>query len=712
MKYSYQWLKEYVPKLPNVTTLVDRLGMHAFEVESVEKKGSDYILDIKLLNRTSDVGGHIGMAHEIAAVLNTESKAHSQQLMDFVKFKHKHPDQLIRELLRGNKKSTVALRALSVSVQDADACPRYIAYQINHISVGDSPTWLKKHLGQLNINTINLLVDLANFVMLKIGQPMHIFDADKIDGKEIFVRHAKKGERMVTLDGVHCTLDPSMLVIADRAGVLAIAGVKGGDRAAVTSSTKNIIIEAANFNGSSVRRTSRMLKISTDASQRFAQGLDPNLAEYGMGLVVRWILEYGSKNAEPRGFVDAYPHPRYPRKIVLRPEKIEKVLGMTVTTKALLDVLRRLEFKIKINADGFIVEVPTMRTDLSIEEDLIEEVGRIIGYEKINSKAFTETFPTPEHNINVLWQEKIKNILSTAGFAEIDSYEFIGYDDREYFGETDKKCWELENPIRPEFAFLRRSLAPTLTKQIANYFESNDRLQFFEIGKVFLPERTQPARNVRKLEPAHAQVDMLGGVLWSPAKATEKNAENFYTAKGALTALFESSGIGDVWFDDVDVNGYPYLHPFRSAIIRSGDRVLGYVGALHPQVAHAYGIKKGETILFEIDVAVFIELAEEEIEYREPSKYPSVVRDISLVVPHNTRVVDVEDIIENTGGKLLRETDLFDLYEGENIDADKRSMAFHLVFQSDERTLHDDDIRKVMKKIVDACESKDWEVRK
>ena len=712
MKYSYQWLKEYIQKLPSVPVLVDWLNMHAFEVESVEKKGNDHILDIKLLNRTSDVGGHIGMAHEIAAVLNTESKAHSQQLLDFMKFKHEHPDQLIRELLRDNKKSIAKLQTFGVSVQDPEACPRYIAYQIDNIIVGASPTWLKKHLSQLNVNSINLFVDLANFVMLKIGQPMHVFDTDKIDSKEIFVRYAKKGERMTTLDGVECALDPSMLVIADHTGALAVAGVKGGDRAAVTKSTKNIIIESANFNSASVRRTSRMLKISTDASQRFAQGLDPNLAEYGMGLLVRWVLEYGGKDAEPRGFVDVYPKPQYPRKIVLRPEKIEKMLGMKVSTKQLIDVLRRLEFKIKINADSFMVEVPTMRTDLTIEEDLVEEVGRIIGYDNIESKPFVETFPLPEHNINAIWQDKIKNTLSVAGFAELDSYDFIGNDDIERFGEADKKHWELENPIRPEFAYLRRSLAPTLTKQVANYFESYDNLRFFEIGKVFLPELMKPARNASKLDPAGAQIDMLGGAIWSSSKATEKNAENFYVAKGVLTSLFESAGIDDVWFDDAGVDGYSYLHPFRSAIIKSGDHVLGYIGALHPQVAHAYGIKKGETVLFEIDVTKFVALAEEEIEYREPSKYPSVVRDISLVVPQNTRVVDVEDIIENTGGKLLCDTDLFDLYEGENIDADKRSMAFHLVFQSGERTLHDDDVHKVMKKIVDACESKDWEVRK
>lgn len=846
MKYSYNWLKEYIPKLPNPQKLEEALSMHAFEVDSIDKKDGDYIFDIKILNRTSDVGGHIGMAHEIAAILDVENKAYSKQLQDFMDFKHLHPDRLLKELLADTKGGVAKNSKISVHVEDANACPRYMAYQIDGVKLGKNPPWLNRHLKSLNVNSINLLVDLTNFVMLKIGQPMHIFDADKLSGDKIFIRFARRGEKMTTLDGIDVALDSSMLIIADEKGPLAIAGVKGGNRAAVTKETKNIIIESANFDRSSIRSTSRATKIMTDASQRYAQGLDPNLAEYGLGLLVRWILEYAGGSA--KGFVDNYPKPQYPRKIGLRLEKVEKILGENIGEEVLLDIFRRLAFKVKITStpreeivklansllgkeyyygasamydapvrfdcssfvlyifrqlgielprmsfqqyyfgfptpddkllpgdlvfrsqkkpqqgvsgdrknfghvgiyignnrvihassdkkkvveealasfkkystykggirvishnDGihFIVEVPTMRKDLMIEEDLVEEIGRIYGYEKIEPKNFAEPFLSAQTNINILWQNKIKNFMVSSGYYEADTYIFVGKKELELFGEDKLPHWELENPIRQEMAYLRRTAAPLFLDIVARNYDGNDSLKYFEIGKVFLPE----SNSAKKKDPAHVQFDKVSGAIWSSNKVLESKSENFYMAKGSVISLFESAGISDVWLDDVGVEGFSFLHPFRSALIKAGDATLGYIGAIHPKIQHTYGIKKGEMVIFEIDFAKFVELAEDEIEYKEPSKYPSIVRDIAIVAPNDARVSDVEDVLQNTGSAMLYDTDLFDLYEGENVEQGNRSMAFHLTFQSSERTLRDDEINSIVEKIIKACESKGWEVRK
>ena len=808
--------------------------MHAFEVESIENRRGDYILDIKILNRAADCSGHMGLAHEIAAILDTRSKTESRMLF-------------ASSIGRASKGALAPLREFGVVVENSDACPRYIAYGIDGVVMKKSPAWLKQHLEPLGVHSINLLVDLANFIMLKVGQPMHVFDADNIEGEKIIIRRAKTGERMTTLDGVDIALNPSVLVIADVKGPLAIAGIKGGKRAEVTAKTKRIIIESANFDAAVVRKASRMLKISTDASLRFSQGLDANMAEYAMGLLVRWILKYAG--GMPKGYRDIYPKPQCPRKIGLRLEKLEKVLGIQVSQAQLLDILRRLDFKVGFVAspaehvvrtakklvgkpyaygastmydaphrfdcssfvqyifrqigvqlprmsfqqyafgipisdeelepgdlvfrterndsrDGYlslpgpkrefghvavyigdgnvvgalrhkksvvvetltrfkkaapyqgarrvlaretmlhmVVEVPTTRKDLLIEEDLIEEVGRLLGYYRIPAQPIAEPFPVLKLDRDRVWQEKICDALVQAGFYEIDTYNFIGPRERDALGDSASRYEELENPIRPELSLLRRSLVASLAHVVARNAAHADVLRFFEIGKVFIPERL-------KTDPVELEEARIGGIVWY-ATGKEKS-QAFYEAKGALASTFESTGISDVLFDDAfspdEVENF--LHPYRSAIVRLGAENVGFVGALRPQTQRALGIKRGEAVVFEISLPKLVANAESEIEYQEPSKYPSVVRDISLIVSNNVRVQEVEDIIENTAGPLLWETDLFDLFDGENIETGKRSMAFHLVFQSNERTLRDEEVDAVVAKVIAALESKGWEVRK
>src|SRR3989344_3842628 len=846
MKYSYRWLKEYIPSLPRPEKLADVLNAHAFEVESIERHGNNSVLEIKILNRAADCSGHMGMAHEIAAILDVRNKTESRALADFLEFRKLNPGKIFREIFansigRTSKGAQAPLREFGVVVEDPNACPRYLAYRIDGVVMKKSPPWLRRHLEPLGVNSINLLVDLAHFIMLKTGQPTHIFDADKIEGKNIVIRRAKTGERMTTLDGVDVALGPSVLVIADSQGPLAIAGIKGGKRAEVTKHTKNIMIESANFESVIVRSASRILKISTDASVRFSQGLDPHLTEYATGLLVRWILEYAG--GTPKGYNDFYPKPQYPRKIALRLEKLERVLGIQVSQAQLLDILRRLDFKVGFIAsprdvlvknakkllgspykygastmydapyrfdcssfiqyvfrhigvqlprmsfqqytasipvadhdilpgdlifrsqhaprrgvggnqkkfghvglfvgDGkvihaasdrkqvvvdtitqfkkvaqyqgarrvlarettlhFVVEVPTARKDLLIEEDLIEEVGRLLGYYRIPARPLAESFSLLPLDQGRVWKEKICDVLAQAGFYETDTYNFIGSRGREALGDTTKDYWELENPIRSELSFLRRSLVVSLAEVVAHNAPRHDTLRFFEIGNVFIPEKM-------KGDPIEAEEARIGGIVWHASNREKSPA--FYEAKGTLTSILESAGISDFVFTAPRAESLLlYLHPHRSAIIRCGAEDIGFVGAMHPQTQRELGIKRGEAVVFEISFPKFVARAESEIEYQEPSKYPSVVRDVSILVSEDVRVQEVEDVIENTAGALLWETDLFDLFDGENIETGRHSMAFHLVFQSNERTLRDEEVDAVVAKVIAALESKGWEVR-
>lgn len=820
MKFSYQWLKELVPRIPTPDALVDLLTFHSFEIESVDKKGKDHIIDIKILpDRISDAGSHWGLAREIAAVAGVA---------------YGNPAKKLSPKIFGSKASATVF---SLDVDDRAVCSRYIGCAVSNVSVSPSSQKDKDRLALFGMNAINSLVDFANIAMLETGQPLHVFDMDKISGRHIVVRRAHKGEKILALDNVEYTLDESMTVIADDAGPLAIAGIKGGKRAEVDAHTKNILVEAAFFDSAAIRKTVRALKFSTDASTRFTQGIDPNASELGAARLVDLIL----KNTKGKvvGHIDHNPYPQTPRTISLRKEKVEAVLGVSIDEKQMVSALERLGFVVRhmkgprevllknakklvgrpyyfgasamydaprrfdcsslmvylfrsigsqlprmsfeqyaygtpvaedkilpgdlvfreraakeddwkhdighvglyigggkvIDASSkkgkvavrtlkefqkearryfgarrvlhenhvahYLVTVPTSRRDIVAEENLVEEIGRMIGYDKVPETPFAEAFSYRAPADEIVWRDRIKQFFVSSGFYEADTYDFVGREEIERFGGVAENHWELENPTRPEFTYLRRMIAPTLVNIVSGNYQHHQGIKLFATGDVFLPERFTK-------DPKEAEEGHISGVIWG----SEKNTDAVLSAKGTLDALFESMGIDSISTRDVKESERPYVHPHRSAEILLQGKSIGYVGSLHPLIAQAYAIKKGEVVVFELALPALIAEAEGEFEYQAPSKYPSVIRDISVLVSEDTRVSDVEDIVENTGGELLWQSELFDLYEGENIQSGMRSMAFHLIFQSESRTLRDAEVEEAVKKITEALESKGWEVRK
>lgn len=681
MQFSYNWLQSFFnKKLPAPDKLAEILTLRAFEVEGIEKKKSDYLLDIDILpNRAHDCFGYYGVAQEISAILNYK-----------IKIEKPKP-----------QKSKSTKNNLTVSIEDEKLCKRYLGVVMDGIRVGQSPKWLKDRLLSIGQKPINNIVDATNYIMLVFGQPLHAFDADKVSGG-ITVRMASDGEKITTLDNQKIGLDKNVLLISDDDGPLAVAGIKGGKKAEITKKTKKIILESANFQAINIRNTAKRIGIITDSSQRFAANLDPNLASEAMLHIISLIKEIAGGELEGK-MVDVYPKKIQPISILFRLKKASSVLGVDIPQKKILDIFKSINCLVKKNKNGFIVTPPTKRLDLTIEEDLIEEVGRIYGYSNIDREPLLASLSLPEDNQAVYYRTKTQNILSGLGFFEVYNYSFVGDKELELLSVKNKKdVYRLLNPTKPEFQFMRPALSPSLISSIKHNLKYEKALRLFEIDKVYYKNR----------EREH----LACALAFDSTKISNKDI--FLELKGFVSSLLESLGVSDLWFDDVPSSPKDYgiqaalLHPFQRAEVKVGNTTLGVIGSIHPEVLGEYKLKGG-VALCELDFENMLDVVSGENEYRPISKYPALVRDLALLVPKLTRTVDVLNIIEITGGKILVDTDLFDVYEGGELPEDKKNFAFHLIFQSDVKTLQDEEVDDIMERIIKALEKNlEWEVRK
>ncbi len=674
MLFSYNWLQSFFDKkLPAPEKLVDVLTARAFEAKvvkeiSISSEVSDKILDIDVLpNRTHDCYSHLGIAKEISALLDVPFKTAAKAKLNISK---------------GEK----AGEFLSLDVGEPNLCRRYIAGVMTGIKVGPSPKWMQDRLTAIGQKTINNIVDCANYVMLEIGQPLHAFDMDKINPAKIVVRKAKKGEKITTLDNRNLELDENVLVIADSSDPLAIAGIKGGKKAEISEKTKNIIIESANFDPVSVRSTSQKIGLRTGASVGFENEISPYLAETAMERVMSLIQETGGGKIIG-GNIDFYPKKFIPAKIIFKPADVSKLLGVSVSEKEIISTLQKLNFEIKkatrlpARQEGAIIAVgPAERLDLNIKEDVIEEIARIRGYEKISAKV-PEGFLIPALRNNRYYYENIiRDLMVSVGFSEVYNYSFSPV------GEV-----EIENPIAGDKKFMRINILDALKDGVKKNFRYFDEVRIFEIGKVFRNARLAEKSGVGVIE-----TNKLAGVAVHKKEKSKK--ESFYEIKGVLESLFSGIGISDYWFDDTPKAAEAKAdYPMGIAEIKIGNEGIGFV----------------DYDSFEIDLERLIAIANEEIEFRPVSKYPAIIRDISVLVPTQTRVTEVNDIIENAGGELLIDADLFDIFEGDELGENMKNFAFHLVFQSQEKTLNDKEVNAIMEKVIKDLDGvKEWEVRK
>ena len=684
MLFSYNWLKEYLKgKIPNPKDLAELITLHSFEVEEIKKEGGEWLLDIDILpNRAHDCFSHLGIAREATILTNAKFQMPASNFKEDKKIK--------------------ASDSIKVEVKDKKSCRRYTARVIVGLKIKPSPQFIQKRLKSMGLQPINNVVDIMNYVMLETGQPLHAFDFEKIESKnpkKIIVRKAEFGEKINALDDKKYNLDSDVLVIADEKDPLAIAGIKGGKKAEITSNTKTIIIESANFDSKIIRKTRQKLNLATDASLRFEHEPDPNLTLLAINRASYLVQKIcGGKIA--KGIIDDYPQKIFARKIPFDLEKSEKILGLKLDKNKTIQTFKKLEIKVlKSNKNGLLLEIPTFRPDLAITEDLAEEIGRIYGFDNIKARIPKVSAIPPQRNDNVFWEELSKNILKEAGFAEIYNYSFVNEKMVEVLSLNKKKIIEIENPTSVDYKYLRPSLIPNLLKNLKENLKYFKNIEIFELGNVYKKEDGLEKR-------------YLTGLISSSLSGPE----DFYRAKGVVDLLLSKLGIVGVWYDEVratpEDSAIFIWQPKRGAEIKLGNEEIGFLGEISPRVLEKLEIPQ-KTVIFDIDFEKLQKICLEEHEYEPISKFPSAVRDLAVLIPQEVKVVEVLNKIENVGGLLVRDIDLFDIYEGEEIPQGKKNLAFHIIYQAQDRTLKKEEIDKMQEKIIKSLEEDpEWEVRK
>lgn len=670
MKFSYNWLQSFFGrKLPKPEKLAELLTMHSFEVSETEKFGRDWVLNIDVLpNRAADCLSHIGLAREISALIN--SKFHVPKLKKVANSKLQTRD------------------FIDVEVQDKRVCQRYNAKVIAHVKIMESPKWLRERLEVCGLRPINNIVDIINYVMLETGQPLHAFDGEKLEQKKIIVRFARPGETIIALDGKKYELGNNILVIADGRKPVGIAGIKGGRDSGISKETKTVILESANFDPQVIRRGSKSIGLKTDASLRFENGLDPCITEVALNRAGALIEQMGW-GKPTQDFLDIYPKKILPKRIKLDLNYVKKLLGTEILKTNVLKILKRLEFRIIDSRFNVItIEVPTFRLDISIPEDLVEEVGRIHGYNKIKAVLPIASLVPPKRNLTLFWENFTKDVLQAAGFTEVYNYSFISENDVKVFSMKQSDLVELENPTSREFRYLRPSLLVNLVKNIVKNQRNFDEIKIFELGKVF---------------SGKDEKRMLAGLITGDA---------FYETKGVVDLLLQKAGISNVVYNEHEVFPDDIWHPKKTAKIKVDNMEIGFLGEISPKILGALKVKN-KVAAYEIDFDKLAELASQEVEYRPLSRFPAALRDIAVLVPSETKIQEVLNKIETAGGKLIRDIELFDVYEGEEIADNKKNLAFHLVFQAEDHTLSSGEIEAILNKIIKTLEENPlWQLRK
>ncbi|MDI6604543.1 MAG: phenylalanine--tRNA ligase subunit beta [Thermoanaerobacteraceae bacterium] len=581
----------------------------------------------------------------------------------------------------------------NVTIEDKDLCFRYVARVIKNVKIGPSPLWMQMRLLKSGIRPINNVVDITNYVMLELGQPLHAFDLDKVKNRHILVRRGVDGERLITLDGKERVLNNSMLVIADEEKSIGLAGVMGGQNTEISDETINILIESANFKGSNIRYTSKKLGLRSEASSRFEKGLDPEITVFACNRAAHLMAEL-SGGIILKSLVDIYPEPVKKSTINVRPCRINNLLGTKLTTEEMCNLLKLLDFEVKINEDLLKVTIPAFRRDVEGEADIAEEVGRLYGYNNIESTLLMGTNVTIGiRTLKQQLEEKVKNIFLASGLNEITTTSFMGTKDLDRLNLASdsnlRKAVKIMNPLGEDQGFMRTTMLPSmLNVAYTNYSRKVSDFGVFELSKVFIPKEL-PLKEL-PTEIKMAVIGMYGKDI------------NYYSIKGIIEALFDKMNIRNVKYRRSENQLY---HPGRSADIIVNNEKVGVIGQLHPDIIESYDIQS-EVYAGELKIDTIIDMADMNKKYSPLPKYPAVERDISILLDKEIFAYDIEETIRRIGGKIIDDVRLFDVYTGENIPEDKKSIAFSIWYRSYEKTLTDAEVNKVHDKIVEELKRK------
>ena len=585
---------------------------------------------------------------------------------------------------------------IKVDVKDPDLCPRYCARVCTNIKIAPSPKWMQRRLAASGIRPINNLVDITNYVMEEYGQPMHAYDLDTIAGRQIIVRRAKDGDEFQTLDGQVRKLDSEVLMICDAEKEVGIAGIMGGENSKITDDVKTVLFEAACFNGTNIRKSAKRIGLRTDASGKFEKGLDPNNSVDAINRACQLIQELGCGEVVG-GIVDVCAPLKERVRIPFEPERINALLGTQIPEAEMLDYFGRLEFEYDEAKKELII--PSFRQDIEGFADVAEEVARFYGYDKIPTTLPNGEATTGKLSFKLRIEEKARDIAEYCGFSQGMCYSFESPKvfDRLLLDKEDKlrEAVTIANPLGEDFSIMRTiSLNGILTSLGTNYNRRNKAVKLYELGNVCLPH------SVPVTELPEERMQFTLGFYGDG---------DFYTMKGVIEEFLESIGMNGK--KEYDPNaGKKFLHPGRQANISYGGKVIGYLGEVHPEVLDNYDIGTKAYVAV-LDMPEIIPFATFDRKYEGIAKYPAVTRDISMVVPREILVGQIEAVIAQRGGKILESYSLFDIYEGSQIQAGFKSVAYTLTFRAKDRTLEDADVSAAMKKILNGLQGLGIELR-
>ena len=586
---------------------------------------------------------------------------------------------------------------IKVSVKDTDLCPRYCARVVKNIKIGPSPEWMQRRLASVGIRPINNLVDITNYVMEEYGQPMHAYDLDTIEGREIVVRTAAKGEKFTTLDGQEREMDETVLMICDGKKSIGIAGIMGGENSMITDDVQTMLFEAACFDGTNIRKSSKKVGLRTDASGKFEKGLDPNNAQAAIDRACQLVEEMGAGEVVG-GMVDVYGKKKEPVRVPFDADAINALLGTDISKEDMIEYFKKIDLEYDEEANEVIA--PTFRHDLFRIADLAEEVARFYGYDNIPTTLPKGEATTGKLSYKLRIEEVARDIAEFCGFSQGMTYSFESpkvFDKLKIAEDSPlRQTVEIMNPLGEDYSIMRTtSLNGMLTSLATNYNRRNKNVRLYELGNVYLP-KALPLTELPE-ERMQFTLGMYGD-------------GDFFSMKGVVEEFFDKVGMHKKETYDPNA-GKPYLHPGRQANIIYDGTVVGYLGEVHPDVADAYGIGEKAYIAV-IDMPEIVERATFDRKYEGIARFPAVTRDISMVVPKSIMVGQIEEVIEKKGGSYLESYALFDLYEGAQIKPGFKSVAYSIVFRAKDKTLEEADITKAMDKILKALEDMGIELRK
>ena len=667
MFISHEWLKELTDTRLSPAELRDRLTMVGLAIDAVEEHNGDAVLDVEVPSNRPDCLSHVGVAREVSVI----EKGHLR--------------------LPASEPPKAEGRAgdfTSVEIKDPDLCPRYAARLVRGVKIGPSPDWLVKRLETIGQRPINNVADITNYVLHELGQPLHAFDFEKLGGRRIVVRRANAGEKLKTLDGVERTLTNDMLVIADAEKAVALAGIMGGEESEISGQTKDVLIESAYFAPHSVRLTARHLGMDTEASRRFERGADPEGVLRAQQRCIELICELAGGVATEDA-IDVYPAPFSERVIGLREKRIAELTSLTVETSETVRILTGLGFERTGESDSRTnYKVPSWRIDVEQEEDLVEEVARHTGYDKIKSEL-PPTNGSGEYQPAEMQQRSLRRALNAFGFDEAINFSFIQQENRfdliPWLAGREEHQPQLANPIIEDAAWMRSTLLPGLLTSLRHNLNHGIRdVRLFEIGRIFsgLGDQQLPQERLALALIA------TGGALEEHRAQPERELD-FFDLKGALEAAVDWMNLSALQFAPGSAR---HLRTGQTAVISSGDgKAIGTIGRLAENVAASYKFRQPVFVL-ELDLDALLSGPAKAIQYSPLPRYPSVMRDISLLVDRKVTLDEIFAAVNNQHVADCRSVKLVGTFEGGNIQSTKRSVTLRLEYRSDERTLRDEEV--------------------